>query len=909
MLRHYILALLTITLLIALWAQPTKNTNQLPADISLKLDSLKKTDNLTEWLYTYRAYVTEDPVKRIPILSKAQSSAWRECRSDAERIEYFNCLACQGYYLMYAGNILASINAYESAYRFYFEKPLPDENIFEYVLKPLGNNYTRLGDYDRALFIHSKALTLAGNKDDSASIYSNLAIVQRSRDDLDAAATAADQGLKLLAQNTSLKGLLLSTRADISLRQGVPEKAADYISEAISILTKHQADDKNNVPYWLMSAYRVRGDLYSSLQNFAEANSAYQKALDIIELKFKGERKREKAQVLISMAQVRFRQNDIETSSENFDDALSALLPAHHKDEIPAINNLYGEYTLLDALQGKADCLAAMNKKEDALKYYMLFFSAQKKLRGEFVSEDSKQKQQADYRMVTESAIETAYGLLKSTGLDEYAGKVLLIAEMSKSQLLLDEMTRNLRISNSNTGDTLLEKQKQLMQAIAYYEREQALIGDSSLTKIGDEIRSLQYELAFVQKKLQSKYTSLTEEMINQEVVSTDSLLKNIPAATRIVEFFAGKRAIYTIEASSGKVGAITKLNNGEKITTDISEFVTTWFQHGPQKMINDPGGYCRSSYNIYYSLLKQIKPAEHLLVIPDGVIGSLPMDALITDSVYREDIDQWPFLIRRSDLYYSYSLQTWQQQHQTKTKNTLFTGYFISFDSSENTSLPAVKKEYEAVHNIIKGEYFRDEEVSLKKFTDRMDEVNLLHVSTHSFLQGKENLPVLQLADNKFFIFDLYGRSFHPQLVVLSACRTGQGMLAEGEGIISLARGFTGAGAGGIVAGLWNMNDESTAGLMGTFYEQLADIHSPAGALHLAKLQWLKNSANPKIQKLPYFWAGLIYSGGDTPINVSQKTSNYFLWLIVAGFILIIILLSARKAKTDHRLSGSYIF
>lgn len=67
-------------------------------------------------------------------------------------------------------------------------------------------------------------------------------------------------------------------------------------------------------------------------------------------------------------------------------------------------------------------------------------------------------------------------------------------------------------------------------------------------------------------------------------------------------------------------------------------------------------------------------------------------------------------------------------------------------------------------------------------------------------------------------FLFELYGKLFQPQLVVLSACRTGHGMLAKGEGIISLARGFTAAGAGGIVAGMWDMNDETTASLMGSF-------------------------------------------------------------------------------------------
>jgi hypothetical protein len=117
---------------------------QLPPQLEQRLDSLRKKDNLSEWLYIYREYVYADPVKRISLLANAQSSAWRSVKTDPERLEWFNCLTAQGYYQLYGGNILRSIDAYEKAYRFYFDKPLPGEDVLEYVLKPLGNNYTRL---------------------------------------------------------------------------------------------------------------------------------------------------------------------------------------------------------------------------------------------------------------------------------------------------------------------------------------------------------------------------------------------------------------------------------------------------------------------------------------------------------------------------------------------------------------------------------------------------------------------------------------------------------------------------------------------------------------------------------------------------------------------------------------------
>ena len=163
--------------------------------------------------------------------------------------------------------------------------------------------------------------------------------------------------------------------------------------------------------------------------------------------------------------------------------------------------------------------------------------------------------------------------------------------------------------------------------------------------------------------------------------------------------------------------------------------------------------------------------------------------------------------------------------------------------------------------------------------------------------------MPVLQLADSTFFLFELYGKVFRPQLVVLSACRTGHGMLAKGEGIISLARGFTATGAAGIIGGLWDMNDETTATLMGMFYEKLGTGHHPADALYDAKLQWLKQQGVQQFQKLPYFWAGMVYSGDNEPVALAQKngSTKWWWWMSAVGAVLIAILFwrrSIRRAK-----------
>ncbi|GGG29488.1 hypothetical protein GCM10010964_16680 [Caldovatus sediminis] len=89
-------------------------------------------------------------------------------------------------------------------------------------------------------------------------------------------------------------------------------------------------------------------------------------------------------------------------------------------------------------------------------------------------------------------------------------------------------------------------------------------------------------------------------------------------------------------------------------------------------------------------------------------------------------------------------------------------------------------------------------------------------------------------------------------RLVVLSACETGLGVVGRGDEFYGFQRTILAAGAGGILATLWEIADESTAPLMEGFYRHLGAGATPRQALQRAAVSLLRDGRHAH----PYYWA-----------------------------------------------------
>jgi Flp pilus assembly protein TadD len=110
--------------------------------------------------------------------------------------------------------------------------------------------------------------------------------------------------------------------------------------------------------------------------------------------------------------------------------------------------------------------------------------------------------------------------------------------------------------------------------------------------------------------------------------------------------------------------------------------------------------------------------------------------------------------------------------------------------------------------------------------------------------------------------------------LVVLSACDTGLGKEAGGEGYLGFSQVLFGAGARSLVVSLWQVDDASTALLMARFYENLLGgrdgLNGPlprAEALHEAQY-WLRNLPRAEAEALAAKLTGGELRGTLSPLK-----------------------------------------
>lgn len=140
------------------------------------------------------------------------------------------------------------------------------------------------------------------------------------------------------------------------------------------------------------------------------------------------------------------------------------------------------------------------------------------------------------------------------------------------------------------------------------------------------------------------------------------------------------------------------------------------------------------------------------------------------------------------------------------------------------------------------------------------------IHFSAHAEANQQSPLDsAIILSLTKEGAFKLYARDvmdvpLHADLVTISACHSAGARVYSGEGLVGFAWAFLRAGARCVVAGLWDVTDNSTPDMMDRFYGAIQTGQSPMAALRIAKLFMIHSTG---AFRKPYYWGPFqIYIG-----------------------------------------------
>jgi CHAT domain-containing protein len=145
------------------------------------------------------------------------------------------------------------------------------------------------------------------------------------------------------------------------------------------------------------------------------------------------------------------------------------------------------------------------------------------------------------------------------------------------------------------------------------------------------------------------------------------------------------------------------------------------------------------------------------------------------------------------------------------------------------------------------------------RAFLDSMPErFSIIHFAAHAETNAQrplESAVILSRSGDSYKLYarDIAGLKLSASLVTISACRSAGARAYGGEGLVGFAWAFLEAGAHSVIAGLWDVGDQTSSALMDKLYDGISSGMSPAAALRQAKRALLHSKGSSRI---PFYWA-----------------------------------------------------
>jgi CHAT domain-containing protein len=607
------------------------------------------------------------------------------------------------------------------------------------------------------------------------------------------------------------------------------------------------------------------------------------------------------------------------------------------------ISDIPGAYY---ALKVKSKALYRLYQKNNNISYIEASYSSLElaiklleKIRNRIDTETSQFLMSAKESQIYDFAQLVCNEMLRATGDQIYKEFSYQINEKGKAFTLLSSIRSKEAIKYGGIPIELLESESELNQQISAHnelilaEKENEHPNQNRIDTWESVLFDLQMEYDNLIDFFEEKYPKYYELKYDNSVIGTDDIQKKLDENEVLVEYSLSDSILFAYI-----IGKELNIIKEIKIDTSLINNCTELYQIMTKQSFSNNArysfeNYTQLAYNIYKVILKPLEEyieGKNLIIIPDGQISYIPFDALLTKETHFSDPDYYnlPYLLYKngSSLSYSATIHFGDKKDIRHPKHDILAfapdyenlaglkpGYsFLRQDDLKKLRrIPGVKEEVKQISNILNAEVFLDKQATETQFKEKANDFRVLHLAMHTLIDDDNplysKLAFTQMADtiNDGFLhtYEVYNMDLNADLTVLSSCNSGMGVLQEGEGIQSLARGFTYAGCPSILMTLWEVADVSTVDVMTQFYKYLGEGKSKSEALRLSKIDYLKHA--DLLKSNPFFWSSFVIMGNTHAIYppVYRKYIINVILLFIPVLVVLIVYLRYRKESSSNRL------
>lgn len=509
------------------------------------------------------------------------------------------------------------------------------------------------------------------------------------------------------------------------------------------------------------------------------------------------------------------------------------------------------------------------------------------------------------------------YELYQETQDSRYLQKFFNYSEMDKAFSLRSAISQQRLLLLAGVSDEDLAQQLRINN-----EFEEVKVGLARQKKEGMDTNGKDWTYMLTLKKrqeefsehLERKYPVFTPFNSSSQKIDLNSIIASLAPKRGIVEYMIVADEIYSLIITENGADLL-KLDGGDELDSVIKELrVAT---------NHDREEFYEISNQLYKILFEPIDdyigklnlPIDYLSIIPDGLIGLVSFDVLVSHLSNRT------YLMEKYVLNYEPSVQVaYGRSSKSKASTNLLASFAPNFENLDDKemlidnylavrdtirgvlgSLPGAAKEVKEVSAVFSGDVFALGDATEENFNDKAGNYAILHLATHALVDHKSpdnSKLILSESENGEYdgylhAYEIYNLDLNAQLVTLSACNTGFGKIRKGEGVMSLSRAFAYAGVPATVVSLWPASDKSTPELMTYFYQNLKDGQAKDVALNNARKQYLANAKGKA--RHPFYWGGFVLIGDSSPL---EENKNLSIWMIPTVLVIVMILTVYRRKR-----------